>query len=93
MPDAPAGVASSQSNVVPGTELFLNSVPAAGGGGGASGWSSAAFGPPPDLYDFIPQFPVVTGQSWYPAAAADPTDFSPFGLEELLMASMVDSQI
>ncbi|KAK4032701.1 putative fungal-specific transcription factor [Parachaetomium inaequale] len=85
----------------------LNGTAAAGTGpllmmpGGVStpaGWTDpnrwSSFGHHgPSLYGFAPQFPTTTGQNFYPAASADPMDFSPFGLEELLMAGMMEPQI
>jgi hypothetical protein len=53
-------------------------------GGPTHGWASFV----PDLGDFSHQFPT-TGPNVY---SAGPMDFSPFGLEELFMAS-IDSQL
>jgi hypothetical protein len=95
MPADTPGVASSHSSTtVPGTELLLV---APGGVSAPGGWTDpnrwSAFGPGPDLYDYTQQFLNITSQNFYGTAVADPMDFSPFGLEELLMANMMDSQI
>ncbi|KAK3898786.1 putative fungal-specific transcription factor, partial [Staphylotrichum tortipilum] len=98
-----SGVASSYHDTAAtgtgATEELMLIVPGGGGSGSAPGgwadpnrWSS--FGPGPNWYDFTLPFPPVTGPTYFAAAAsADPMDFSPYGLEELLMASMVDSQL
>jgi hypothetical protein len=98
------GVVSSDhdnANAVAGTaEPLMLVVPGggAGTGGAPSGWADpnrwSSFGPGPDWYDFTLPFPPVTGPTYFAAASfADPMDFSPYGLEELLMASMADSQL
>jgi hypothetical protein len=47
----------------------------------------------PELDGFVPQFTPPAGQNFYPVAAADTFDFSPFGLEELLVAGIMESQV
>ncbi|KAH6649215.1 fungal-specific transcription factor domain-containing protein [Chaetomium tenue] len=45
----------------------------------------------PELYGFTPQFHTPTpGQAVYPVTTADTLDFSPFGLEELLMGGIME---
>ncbi len=100
---ASAGVASSHhgaTTVAGPTEQLMLVVPGGSSGGGGPSWgdpnrwSSFGAGPGPDWYDFTLPFPPITGPTYFGApASADPMDFSPYGLEELLMASMVDSQL
>lgn len=72
--------AAPQDRTLPATEpLLLVSGVAAPSGWADPSWPSVA----PDLYDFTQ--PYTMGQNMY---GPDPMDFSPFGLEELLMAGM-----
>jgi hypothetical protein len=89
------GLAPSLDGAASGTNPLLT-MP--GGGGAPVGWADpnrwSSVGPAgPDLYHFAPHFPAMPDQILYAPTAADPMDFSPFGLEELLMAGMMESQI
>jgi len=95
------GLPSQNATAVPGAELLL--VPPGSGvsttpGGWPDPYRRSAFGGSgPDLYDFTQPFhdPNLAGHHFYGIAAppADPMDVSPFGMEELLMGSFVDSQL
>jgi hypothetical protein len=53
-------------------------------GMGMNGWNDQRWTSFQDFGDFTQQF-LVAGQGFYPT---DPLDFSPFGMEELLVMNM-----
>jgi hypothetical protein len=69
-----------QNEAVPGTQQPLLGMPNVG----MNGWTDQRWPSFQDFGDFTPQFSMA-GQNFYPT---DPLDFSPFGMEELLVMNM-----